>query len=132
MAPKPEEGPVDGQEVDLKIVPHHQSEAKSQGGGGPNLIKLALTGTAIVGGIVGLWFLYKKFFGKKKGGEKPNNGGETRNGRMLLKRELEGENVEDTLLTVYETALQDEGFLEFLEELDDAGFLDELKGVSEP
>jgi len=126
MVPNPDsEGPVDGEEVQLKILPHHQKAEAKKSGGGPKLLKLALTGTAVIGGIVGLWWLYKRFFsGKKKAAAKKTNGTTGEGGGKLRRREVIVDEFGDELQGAFEEALDDEGFLEFLLELEEAGVLE--------
>ena len=111
MAPHSDDtgsGPVDGEEIKMDIAPHHQRHTHHKG---PGVVKLALTGAAVMGGIVGLYLLYKKFFGKKvpKGSSSSNS----TTGKM--KRSFGGD-VDGEVRAVYDEALSDEGFLEFLEE----------------
>ena len=133
MAPRPE-NPPDSEEVDVKVVTtRHDKEAnRGGGGGGPNLLKLALTGTAIVGGVIGLWWLYKRFIAGKRHNASRRPPPESNDGNgatrvRMTKRDFNGEEIDEKLLDVYETALQDEGFLGFLEELGEAGLLNELE-----
>jgi hypothetical protein len=106
-------GPIDGQEIKLDIAPHHQKHPEKKEG--PSLLKVAFTGAAVVGGIVGLYFLYKHFFGKKD--EEKKEGGK------LRRRGVEFEELEEEFQGVYEAALADEEFLEFLKEVQEKGGL---------
>jgi hypothetical protein len=121
MSPTPSDsGPVDGQEVKIDVVPHHAAhkvEQRSKGG----IVKIALTGAAVIGGIVGLYFLWRHFFGKKKNA--PNANGN--NGQKFKKRELTEDEMNDEIQAAYYEAMRDEEFLEFL---NDQGLLDELEG----
>ena len=139
-------GPVDGEQIELKLTPHHQAHKPNTGF---PLAKTLYTGTAIVGGIVGLYFLYKHFFGKKRknnanAGNNGNAGNRTGNGNNgngnngqggngNRKRDIRwedvvgfesGTEVGEKMMGVYEEALVDEGFLEFMEKVYDGGVLD--------
>lgn len=108
-------GPVDGQEIKLDLIPHHQKHAVKKEGG---LFKTLLTGGVIIGGIVGVYMLWKHFFGKKKGEahHPPGQGGaKGKGGGGHRKRALDTEVVEDELAAVYAEALADEEFMDFLE-----------------
>lgn len=110
-------GPVDGEEIRMEIVPHHQKHPHKQGN---SLVKFLFTGAAgaaVVSGIVGLYLLYKHFFGKKK--EEQNNQGSAK----LRKRsgKFKVSDVEDEMKAVYNFALEDEEFLEFLEQIQASG-----------
>ena len=128
MSPHPSSdegsGPVDGEQIELKLTPHHQLHRPKKGF---PLAKTLFTGTAIVGGIVGLYFLYKHFFGKKRKQNKVGNGGSGDNGGGNRKRDVrweDGVQVGEVMKGVYEEALLDEGFLEFMESVYDGGFLE--------
>jgi hypothetical protein len=108
-------GPVDGEEIRMDIAPHHQKHPQKQG---PSFAKVALTGAAVVGGIVGLYLLFKHFFGKK-GARQPTNG-------KLRRRDWKGGDLEEEIGEVYASALEDPEFLEFLEEVKASGLLDNL------
>jgi len=117
MSPKAESGsgPVDGEEVHIDIEPHHsKTPAKKRG----KLVKIAVAGGAAIVGVVILYFLYKKFWGKKKDAGKDGKG-------KLKKRGMNFDNVENEMRIVYEDALGDDGFLEFLDEMKEAGIFDE-------
>jgi hypothetical protein len=144
MSPRPSDsegsGPVDGEKIELKLTPHHQAHKPKAGF---PLAKTLFTGTAIVGGIVGLYFLYKHFFGKKNkdaanagngnNGGNANANGNGNGGNASRKRDVRWEDVVgfesgtavgDRMMGVYEEALVDEGFLEFMEKVYDGGVLD--------
>jgi hypothetical protein len=134
MSPNPQSdegsGPVDGEQIELKLTPHHQLHRPKKGF---PLAKTLFTGTAIVGGIVGLYFLYKHFFGKKKknagngGGANGGGNGGANGGGNNRKRDVKWENeaqVGEVMKGVYEEALLDEGFLDFMESVYDGGLLD--------
>ena len=55
-------GPVDGEEIRMEIAPHHQKHSLKKEGN--SLVKLAVTGAVVVGGIVGVYLLYKHFLSK--------------------------------------------------------------------
>ena len=128
MAPTPQEL-VDGQEIDVKIVPHHQEgeglTGKTGDGGGPNLLKLAFTGTAVVGGIVGLWWLYNRIF-RRRSPSGNAGGGNGTPGKKLARRDYSSVKIEEELQHEFDAALNDEGFLGFLEELGEAGLLEQI------
>src|SRR5579859_1642704 len=71
MSPRPDSqestGPVDGQDikVNFESAPHYAPH-KPHEEGGLSFGKVVLTGAALVGGLVGLYLLYKHFFSKKK------------------------------------------------------------------
>jgi hypothetical protein len=109
-------GPIDGQEIKLDVVPHHQKHAVKKEG--PSLLKVAFTGAAVVGGIVGLYLLWKRFFGKKDEKDTKEGGG-----GKLRRREFKVADVEEEFRGVYEEALADEEFLEFLNEVQESGGL---------
>jgi hypothetical protein len=108
-------GPVDGQEIKLDLVPHHQKHPAKHGG----FLKTLLTGGAIIGGLVGVYFLWKHFFGKKKDEGKKNG----RNQRFR-KRETDETELEEELAAIYAEALADPEFVEFLETIFGAEFSD--------
>jgi hypothetical protein len=118
-------GPVDGQEIKLDLVPHHQKHALKKEGG---FLKTLLTGGVIIGGIVGVYMLWKHFFGKKKveTHHPPGQGGEKGKGGGHRKRELDTKVVEDELAAVYAEAIADEEFMDFLERFVDG---EEFDGV---
>ena len=109
MSPKPGSyatgsGAVDGEEIKMDIAPHHQQHPHNK----HTVIKTALTGVAIVGGVVGLYILFKHFFGKKT----PKKTGD---GKVKLSKREFGGQVEEQVRAVYDEALLDDGFLEFLD-----------------
>ena len=129
-------GPVDGEEIQLKLTPHHQLHRPKKGF---PLAKTLFTGAAIVGGIVGLYIFYKHFFVKKRkantnnGGNAAGNGGNGAGGGNNKKRNIaweEAPQVGETMRGVYEEALLDEGFLEFVEGIYEGKVLD-LENVEE-
>jgi hypothetical protein len=107
-------GPVDGDAVKVEIAPHHQAHAKK-----PSIGRIALTGAAVVGGVVGLFLLYKHFFGRR-GAKKTDRGGKMR------KRDFETIDLQDEVNEVYLDALEDEEFLEFLAEVNEKGLFEEF------
>ena len=115
-------GPVDGQEIKLDLIPHHQKHPiKTEGG----FLKTLLTGGVIIGGIVGLYMLWKHFVAKRKGeGHHPGRGGESgRGGAAPRKRDLDTKDVEEELAAVYTEAIANQEFMDFLERfVDEEGF----------
>ena len=120
MAPStdPDSGPVDSQEIRMDIVPHHQKHHKTDN----SLVKVAFTGIAVVGSIAGLYLLYKHFFGKKGENIETAPNGK----RKLRKRDFKVDDFEERVTSLYAKSLNDEVFLEFLEEAQDAGLLNFL------
>jgi hypothetical protein len=115
--PKPEgsgSGPIDGEEINLQIAPHHEAHAKKA-----SLAKTVLTGAAVVGGVVGLFLLYKHFFGRR-GAKKDDNKGKMR------KRDFEVTDYQEEVNEVYLEALEDPEFLEFLAEVSDKGLFEDF------
>lgn len=110
-------GPVDGGEIRLDIAPHHEKHPHKKEN---SIINALFTGAAVVGGVVGLYLLYKHFFGKKKE--------ENKDGKLRKRSEFKVSEVEEEIKAVYTSALEDEGFLDFLEEIQDAGLFDEFEG----
>jgi hypothetical protein len=108
-------GPVNGEEIRVEIIPNHQKIAPKTNN---SIVKFAFSGAAVTGGIVGLYLLYRNFFG--------NNDLKKGDGRKLRKRGFKVANVEEEMKAVYTNALEDEGFLEFLEEIQGSGLLDEF------
>jgi hypothetical protein len=122
MAPQPNtdstgSGPVDGEEIKMDIAPHHQKHPHNKG---PSIVQVALTGAAVVGGVVGLYMLYKHFFGRRDNRDDAN--GDARPGKLV--RRAFGGDIEEEVRAVYDEALQDEGFLEFLEDFGDDGLFE--------
>jgi hypothetical protein len=122
MTPQPNtdstgSGPVDGEEIKMNIAPHHQKHPHNQG---PSIVQVALTGAAVVGGIVGLYMLYKRFFGRRNNPDDTNDN--ARPGKLV--RRTFGGDIEEEVRAVYDEALQDEGFLEFLEEFEADGLFE--------
>jgi hypothetical protein len=107
-------GPIDGQEIKLDIAPHHQKHAVKEG---PSLLKVAFTGAAVVGGIVGLYLLWKHFFGRKDEDKREGGGGGGGAGGKLRRREIKVAEVEEEFRGVYEEAIADEEFMDFLNEI---------------
>src|SRR5437763_15054434 len=137
MSPHPSDsegsGPVDGEQIELKLTPHRQAHKPNTGF---PLAKTLFTGTAIIGGIVGLYFLYKHFFGKERnnaanrgdgnGGNGSNNG----NGNGNQKRDIRwedvvefesGTRVGERMMGAYGEALVAEGVWELMEIGSDGG-----------
>jgi hypothetical protein len=119
MSPKPGSdatgsGPVDGEEIKMDIAPHHQQHPHNKN----SIVKNALTGVAIVGGIVGLYILFKHFFGRKA----PKK---TDDGKIKLSKREFGGQIEEQVRAVYDEALLDDGFLEFLDTYGLEEFLEE-------
>ena len=101
----------------MDIAPHHQKPAPKKG---TSVVKLAFTGAAVVGGIVGLYLLYKHFFGKK--GDDKTVG----KGKLRKRDEFKASDIEEEMKAVYTSALEDEEFLEFLEEIQGFGLFDDV------
>jgi hypothetical protein len=117
-------GPIDGQEIRFDVVPHHQKHSHD----GNSLAKIALTGAAIAGGIVGIYFLWKHFFGKKD--EKAAEGHvEGEGSGKLRKRDWKVTDVEDEIAKIYTEALEDPEFVKFLEEIKGSGLLEGLDNL---
>jgi len=109
-------GPVDRPEIKLDLIANHQKHvAKPEGG----FLDTLLTGGVVIGGIVGLYLLWKHFFGKKEE-RKIAEGNERRQTRnpensRLRKRAIAYSETDEKLSAIYADALADEEFLEFLE-----------------
>ena len=101
----------------MDIAPHHQKHAPKKR---TSVVKLAFTGAAVVGGIVGLYLLYKHFFGKK--GDDKTVG----KGKLRKRDEFKASDIEEEMKAVYTSALEDEEFLEFLEEIQGFGLFDDV------
>jgi hypothetical protein len=121
MSPNPKtdetgSGPVDGDAVKVEIAPHHQAHANKKPA---SFGRIALTGAAVVGGVVGIFLLYKHFFGRRA----PKKGDR---GSKMRKRDFETIDLQDEVNEVYLEALEDEEFLEFLAEVNEKGLFEEF------
>ena len=97
-----------------KSLPTIKNTLKKEGN---SLVKLAVTGAAVVGGIVGVYLLYKHFLSKKEKDGKA---------RLRKRDEFKVSDVEEEMKAVYTSALEDEEFLEFLEEIQGSGLFDDV------
>jgi len=108
-------GPHDGPETKLDLMPGHQKQAAKQDG---KFLDTLLTGGVVIGGIVGLYLLWKHFFGKEERKNADENEGRqtrSRENSRLRKRTIAYSEANEKLSGLYAGALANEEFLEFLE-----------------
>jgi len=108
-------GPHDGPETKLDLMPGHQKQASKQDG---KFLDTLLTGGVVIGGIVGLYLLWKHFFGKEERKNADENEGRqtrSRENSRLRKRTIAYSEANEKLSGLYAGALANEEFLEFLE-----------------
>lgn len=121
MSPNPKtdgtgSGPVDDEAVNIQVATHHEDHEHKKPG--RSVAKIALTGAAVVGGVVGLFLLYKHFFGRRG----PKKGDRSK----MKKRAFETIDLQDEVKEVYLDALEDEEFLEFLAEVNEQGLFEDF------
>jgi hypothetical protein len=116
-------GPVDGEEIELKLTPHHAKDVEKKGGLG----KLLIGGTVVVGGVVLLYLLYKHYIKPRLMMAKMRHTPIWTGPQAKRKRDFEvGDAAHEEMIQIYNDALEDEEFLRFVEEMKDSGMLDSL------
>ena len=115
-------GPVDGEEIQLKLTPHHEKEVEKKGGLG----KLLLGGTVVVGGVVLLYLLYKHYIKPRLMAARMRHTPIWMGPQAKRKRDFVGDAAQEEMMEIYHDALEDEEFLKFVEEMKDSGMLDNL------
>jgi hypothetical protein len=115
-------GAVDGEEIQLKLIPHHEKEVENKDGLG----KLLIGGTVVIGGVVLLYLLYKHYIKPRLLMAKMRHTPIWFGPQAKRKRDFVGDAAKDEMMEIYRDALEDEEFLRFVEEMKESGVLDDL------